>query len=246
MIKNFKIIVEYDGTQYAGWQRQKESLTIQGEIEKAISKMTDQHVTLHGSGRTDAGVHALGQVANFSCDTRLTPDIFFKGLNSILPNDIVIKSCEQKDERFHARFSAKSKIYNYRILNQILPSAINRNYIWFINKKLHYDAMHEATDHIIGSHDFKSFENTGSPRNSTIRNVISAKFLEKESNLLVFEIEANGFLKFMVRNLVGTLVYVGLQKITPDEFKQILLSKNRKLAAPTAPPQGLFLMQVKY
>ena len=246
MLKNFKIIIEYDGTSYHGWQRQKNDRTIQEEIEKTLLTMTGKKTVLTASGRTDAGVHAFGQVANFTCDTDLSPQAFQNGLNSLTPDDIVITSCNLADEKFHSRFNAKSKIYNYRILNRNLPAAINRQYAWFILKTLDLVSMRRAAGHIIGSHDFKAFEGTGSPRSHTTRCVIKADIVEQENGLMVFEIEADGFLRFMVRNIVGTLVDVGLGKITSDDFKEILFSKDRSMAGATAPPNGLFLMQVKY
>jgi tRNA pseudouridine38-40 synthase len=201
MTRNFKLIIEYDGSRYHGWQRQKEDRSIQGEIEKALKTITAGSVTLNGSGRTDAGVHAQGQVANFECNTRLEPDALMNGLNSLLQDDIVIKVCEPVSASFHARYDAKSKVYHYRILNRPLPAAIGRQYSWFIRKAL---------------------------------------------NLLVFHIEADGFLRYMVRNMVGTLVDVGLEKSTPHDFKRILHSKDRSQASATAPAQGLMLMEVKY
>jgi len=245
-MKNFKIIIEYDGTSYHGWQRQKNDRTIQEEIEKALLTMTGKKTVLTASGRTDAGVHALEQVANFTCDTVLSPEAFQNGLNSLTKDDIVIISCDIVEKSFHSRFDAKSKTYNYRILNRNLPAAINRQYAWFIKKKLDIDAMHIAVRHIIGTHDFKAFEGTGSPRPHTTRCVIKADIVGQENGLIVFEIEADGFLRFMVRNIVGTLMDVGLGKITSDDFKEILLSKDRSKAGATAPPNGLFLMQVKY
>jgi len=246
MNKNFKITIEYDGTFYHGWQRQKNERTIQEEIEKALFTMTGEKTVLTASGRTDAGVHAFGQVANFHSNTDLSAEAFQNGLNSLTPNDIVITSCDLADENFHSRFNAKSKIYNYRILNRSLPAAINRQYAWFIRKTLDLVFMRHAAGHIIGPHDFKAFEGTGSPRSHTTRYVIKADIVEQENGLIVFEIEADGFLRFMVRNIVGTLVDVGLGKITSDDFKEILLSKDRSRAGATAPPHGLFLMKVKY
>ncbi|MBU4287432.1 MAG: tRNA pseudouridine(38-40) synthase TruA [Proteobacteria bacterium] len=246
MPKNFKLTIEYDGSSYHGWQRQKNLRTIQEEIEKALMRMTGNKVALTGSGRTDAGVHAFGQAANFHCNTNLLPEEFYRGLNSLLPDDIVIKRCKEVDEKFHARYDVKSKIYEYRILNCKTPAAIDRQYAWFIRKKLNPDAMRSSISHIIGIHDFKAFEGTGSPRSHTTRNVMNAKIEQKDISCLYFGIEADGFLRFMVRNIVGTLVDVGLSKITPDDFKQILLSKNRNKAGATAPPHGLFLMHVKY
>ena len=245
-LSNFKIIIEYDGTAYHGWQRQKQDSTVQQEIEQALSTMMSGPVTLIGSGRTDAGVHALGQVANFHCETDLTPEVFLKGLNSLLPDDIVIKDCQLVDNSFHARYDAKSKIYHYHLLNRSLPAAIGRQYAWFIRRKLDTAAMRSAASHIVGIHDFKSFEGSGSPRSHTIRNVMAAALAEEEDGSILFEIEADGFLRFMVRNIVGTLVDVGHGKLAPADVKEILESKNRGNASPTAPAHGLFLMEVKY
>ena len=243
---NFKLIIEYDGTEYQGWQRQKNAATIQGEIENALKIMTGKDITLIGSGRTDSGVHALGQCANFHCETRLSPQVFQKGLNSLLNKDIVIKDCQYADENFHARYDVKSKTYQYRILNRQIPAAVGRQYAWFIRNKLDTDAMRSAAMHLTGIHDFKAFEGAGSPRSHTVRSVFRTDISEQDAGYVVFEIEADGFLKFMVRNIVGTLAETGLGKISPADFRQILLKKDRKLAAATAPPQGLFLMNVTY
>jgi len=246
MTKNFKLIIEYDGTCFSGWQRQKTDRSVQGEIEKALRVMTGQKVVVNGSGRTDAGVHALGQVANFHCDTRLTAAVFLKGLNSLLFEDVVIKDCRQVPDAFHARFDAKRKRYRYRMLNRLIPCALFRQYVWHIRKKLDTGAMRAAMAHIIGRHDFKAFEGSGSPRSSTTRTVMHAGLAETQRDHLDFEIEADGFLRYMVRNIVGTLVDVGLVKISPDDFKAVLRSRDRGRAGITAPPQGLFLVEVKY
>ena len=246
MLKNFKITIEYDGSAYHGWQRQANDQTIQGEIEKALMTMTGKKVTLTGSGRTDAGVHAFSQAANFHCDTEMGSEAFQKGLNSFLPGDIVITACKQVPENFHARYDVKSKTYHYRILNRPLPAAIYRQHAWHIRKKLDLSAMRSALYHTIGTHDFKAFEGAGSPRANTIRCIINADLIEMDNGYLAFEIEGEGFLRFMVRNIVGTLVDVGLGKITPADFNRILASKDRNLASATAPAHGLFLMHVKY
>ncbi len=245
MNKNFKLTIEYDGGRYHGWQRQPNAPTIQEYIETALNKMTDDNITLTGSGRTDAGVHAFGQTANFLCDTRLNSEAFHNGLNSLLPDDIVIINCERVSDDFHARFNSKSKIYQYRILNQNLPTAINRQYAWFIKRKLNLSSMKHASEHLIGSHDFKAFEGTGSPRAHAIRNITKAE-LTAQDYYVYFNIEADGFLRYMVRNIIGTLAEVGLGKTTVEDFKQILASKDRSRAGATAPPHGLFLVEVKY
>jgi tRNA pseudouridine38-40 synthase len=245
-IKNFKIIVEYDGSNYCGWQRQNNDPTIQETIEQALWKMTDQKISVIASGRTDAGVHAWGQVANFKCDTRLNDSDFLGGLNSLTPEDIVIVACEQVSDEFHARFSATGKTYHYRILNRLNPAAIRRQYAWHIRKALDLAAMRVAIAHLIGSHDFKAFEGAGSPRAHTVRNVYKADLREESDDYVIFEIEADGFLRYMVRNIVGTLVEVGLGKISSEAVKHILESKDRKLAPASAPAHGLFLKKVNY
>jgi len=245
-MKNFKLTIEYDGTDYHGWQIQDNDITIQETIENALSTMTKEKIRLHASGRTDAGVHALGQAAHFKTDANISSDAFMAGLNSLLPDDIVIISCEKVDETFHARFDAKQKTYQYRIYNHPIPLAIGRQYTWHVKKKLDIDAMGRAIAHIIGTHDFKSFEGAGSPREHTTRTVFDAGMDITDNGYLIVEITANGFLRYMIRNLVGTLVDVGLLKTSPDEFKHILESKNRDLAGITSPPHGLFLVNVNY
>jgi len=246
MIKNFKITIEYDGSGYHGWQRQKNDRTIQEEIEKAIHTITGQPVSLTGSGRTDAGVHAYAQVANFKCETQLGAQDLSGGLNSLTPDDIVIRDCEEVADDFHARFDVRSKIYVYRILNRPHPAAVGRQYVWHVRKELKHKTMRTAMAYLIGSHDFKAFEGAGSPRAHTTRNVFKANLIAEEDDCLAIEIEADGFLRFMVRNIVGTLVEVGLGKIAPEEFEHILKSRDRAMAGATAPAHGLFLKSVLY
>ena len=244
--KNYKIALEYDGTDFHGWQRQKHEPTVQAAIETALRAITSQQIIVAGSGRTDAGVHALGQVASFTCEVKLSDNDLLNGLNALLPDTIVVKKCRQVDRRFHARFSARGKTYRYRILNRRLPSAIDRRYTWHISRPLDRNAMRAAIDHIIGTHDFSSFQGAGSPRAHARRTIQRAELLEKGTDLLVLEVEADGFLRHMVRNIVGTLVAVGLGKIQAEEFDAILRSKDRSRAGVTAPPQGLFLVSVNY
>ncbi|MCU0600308.1 MAG: tRNA pseudouridine(38-40) synthase TruA [Desulfobacterales bacterium] len=243
---NFKLIIEYDGTAYHGWQIQADKPTIQETIEAALSFMTKEHVHVIGSGRTDAGVHALGQAANFHATAKISPRSFHAGLNSLLPNDIVIRSCEVVDDAFHARFNAIGKTYQYRIRNRLTPSAIGRQYEWFIRKKLDLAAMRTAVKMILGTHDFKSFEGTGSPREHTVRTIKHAAVSEGENGRLFIDITADGFLRYMVRNIIGTLVDVGFAKISPEDFQKILETKDRGSAGITAPPHGLFLVSVDY
>jgi tRNA pseudouridine38-40 synthase len=243
---NFKLTIEYDGTAYSGWQRQAEEPTVQAEIERALGRMTRSTITLTGAGRTDAGVHALGQVANFLSETRLTPEELLKGLNSLLPPDIAIRDCCRVPEDFHARFAAKSKRYQYRILNRAARAAVGRDYAWFIHRELDIGAMERAAGHLIGRQDFKAFESAGSPRAHTERHVMHASWTEGQDRRLTFRIEADGFLRGMVRNIVGTLVAVGLGKLPPQEMSAILASRDRRRAGATAPARGLFLVEVHY
>ena len=245
-MKTYKLTMEYDGTHYHGWQIQAGDITIQETLEKALSLMTGETVRVEGSGRTDAGVHALGQTASFKTDTRIPPEGFQAGLNSLLPEDIVILGCEEVKNDFHARFSAKTKTYQYRIYNQFLPLAVGRQYAWHIRKPLDVPAMTRAAAHLIGTHDFKSFEGAGSPRPHTVRTVLEAGVEKTGDGFVLFDITADGFLRYMVRNLVGTLVDVGTGKIPPERFKEIIEAKNRDLAGATAPARGLFLVAVRY
>ncbi|MBF0411172.1 MAG: tRNA pseudouridine(38-40) synthase TruA [Desulfamplus sp.] len=274
MMKNFKIVVEYDGTNFAGWQVQKNGITVQGELQKAISVILNQQVKVIGSGRTDSGVHALGQVANFHANTNISSDNLLKGVNSIIKTPIVIKSCNIVSSDFHARYSSLSKEYHYYILNSTIPWVLGKDYIWYIKAPLNIDIMKQCCEMLTGEHDFKSFEASGSPRSHTIRTIYSADIdyigniaispFQTSSDILalyphrlpfigrsmekivLFKIEGNGFLRFMVRNIVGTLVMAGLSKITPNDFRYILEVKNRDLAGATAPARGLFLTSVNY
>ncbi|WP_319408599.1 tRNA pseudouridine(38-40) synthase TruA [uncultured Desulfosarcina sp.] len=244
--KTFKLIIEYDGSGFHGWQRQKNDRTVQETIENALAVMTREPVTVIGSGRTDAGVHALAQVAGFKTRSRLDAEAFFNGLNSLLPGDVVIRACKQMPDNFHARFDVASKRYRYHILNRPIATAIGRQFVWHIRRPLDMAAMAKAAGSLLGTHDFKAFEGTGSPRDHTVRTVTDSTVKETGGGNLTYDIEANGFLRFMVRNIVGTLVEVGLGKIDPQALPTILLSKDRSQAGATAPPQGLFLVDVAY
>ena len=241
-----KLIIEYDGTHYQGWQVQPKGPTLQGIIEEKLVLLTGEKMHLIGSGRTDAGVHAFGQVAHFKTKSKMDVHTIQRALNSLLPPDIVVQKAEEVEEGFHARKSCKSKVYEYRILNQNIRSAFYREYAWHIPQKLDLDEMRKATQRLIGEHDFSSFQSVGTPTRTPIRKVLRAEWKRGRDGLIWVEIEANGFLKQMVRAIVGTLVEVGRRKITPEEFQGILESRDRKKAGPTAPAHGLFLKQVKY
>jgi tRNA pseudouridine38-40 synthase len=245
-MRNIKLLIEYDGTNYQGWQVQPKGPTIQGILEEKVGLLTGESVQLFGSGRTDSGVHALGQVAHFKTQNRMDIRTIQRALNSLLPPDIVIQKIEEVDEDFHARKHSKSKVYEYRILNRNLRSAFHRGYVWYIPQKLNLTEMKKATQSLIGKHDFSSFRSVGTPTRTAVRRVRRAEWKKGRDGLIRFEIEANGFLKQMVRAIVGTLVEIGKGKMKAVEFRKILDSKDRKEAGPTAPAQGLFLKEVKY
>ncbi len=245
-MRNIKLLIEYDGTNYLGWQVQAKGLTIQGMIEEKLKLLTGEGVRLIGSGRTDSGAHAFGQVAHFKVQNRMDAGTIQKAINSLLPPDIVIKKVEEVEESFHARKSCISKVYEYRILNTPIRSVFHRGYAWHIPQKLDWEEVKKATQKLVGEHDFSSFRSTGTPTKTAVRKVFRAEWKRGKDGLLRFEIEATGFLKQMVRAIVGTLVEVGKGKIDADAFRRILESKDRKEAGPTAPAHGLFLKEVKY
>jgi tRNA pseudouridine38-40 synthase len=245
-MRNIKLLIEYNGTNYQGWQVQPKGLTVQGMIEEKLALITGEAVHLIGSGRTDSGVHALGQVASFKTKSQLDVHSIQRALNSLLPPDIVIQRAEEVEEDFHARKQSKSKVYEYRILNRNLRSAFHREFTWHIPQMLDLEEMRKATRMLIGEHDFSSFRSAGSPARTAVRRVIRAEWKKGRDGLIRFEIEANGFLKQMVRALVGTLVEVGKREIDSEEFRKILDSRDRKEAGPTAPAHGLFLKEVRY
>ncbi len=245
-MRHLKLLIEYDGTNYHGWQIQPQVRTIQEEIGQKIFQMTGEQVTLLGAGRTDAGVHALGQVASFKTNSKLPLETFFRGLNSLLPPDIVIKSVEEVPEDFHPQFNARNKIYQYVILNRKIPSAIHRHFSWHIPFPLDVSALQQAAACLIGKKDFSSFQAADDEPTYPVREVRRAQWCVREGDLLDFFIEADGFLKHMVRNIVGTLVDVGKGKISVADFQKIIEAKDRRLAGMTAPAQGLFLLAIKY
>lgn len=244
-MKNIKLAIEYDGTNYVGWQRQPTGPTIQETIETSLKVITGEDIKLLGSGRTDSGVHALGQVAHFRTESRLSISEIQKGLNSILPKDIAIIETEEVDTGFHAQLSARSKTYIYKILNRPFPSAILRDRTWFIPFPLNTLLMNEAARMLLGEHDFRAFTQSESTVKSTIRNVFSAG-VETRKDILEFRIESDGFLKRMVRLIVGTLVQVGKEKITPEQFYGILESGEKTKFVHSAPARGLYLKEVRY
>lgn len=245
-MRNIRLTIEYDGTDYFGWQIQKRKPTVQGEIKKVLERILEEKIKLIGAARTDSGVHALGQVANFKTrNKKLTTDNFIKALNSLLSSDIVIKEVKIVPDSFHARYSAKSKIYCYHILKQLLPSALERRFSWHIPESLHWKKIREASKYFVGKYDFSPFSVTGSSRKSGQCAVRDFK-IKKVKNLYILQIEANYFLYKMVRRIVGALIEVGRGKIEPEYTRALLHGKASALRAQTAPPHGLFLVKVKY
>ncbi len=246
-IKNIRLTLQYEGTNYHGWQRQKDEITIQSLIEDKLSIMTGKPVTVHASGRTDSGVHALYQVCNFFSETGITPESIKNGLNSLLPNDIYVKKSEYAEPDFHSRYSAKSKSYEYRILNSRDIDIFSSRYVWHIKEDLNFQEMRKCLPFIIGKHDFTTFRSTGTSNVNPVREMLRAELSElNEAGTATFYFEAEGFLKHMVRNIVGTIIDVGKGRKTSHDFMEILESKDRKRAGLKAPPQGLFLTMVTY
>lgn len=245
-MKNFKLIIQYDGTKYKGWQRLSDNDdTIQGKIENVLSRLTNEKIELIGSGRTDAGTHAENQIANFKTVSNLSSFEILDYCYEYLPHDIVVKTVEEVDTNFHSRYNAKSKIYLYKICNKKRHDVFTRKYSYHVKDKLDINKMKEAAEFFIGEHDFKSFTSLKSKKKSTIRKIYSIKFEVIDDNINIF-FHGNGFLYNMVRIIVGTLLEVGLGKIPPQDIKKIMEAKDRSLAGPTVPAQGLFLMEVKY
>lgn len=243
MQRNIKLEIEYEGTDFSGWQIQPKLRTVQGEIQDKLQTILGHKINLIGAGRTDVGVHALGQAANFKTTNELSKNSIINGLNGLLPNDIVIKRIEEVDLNFNSRYDAKSRLYKYRIY--LGRTAIWRKYVWEVLYSLNLENILEATKKIQGEHDFSSFCVAESTKNNNACRVFSAIW-EKSSDELIFKIEADRFLHAMVRSLVGTLIEVGRGYFSVSDFVNIMEVKDRKKAGPTAPACGLYLAEVKY
>ena len=244
-MRNIKLTIEYDGKEFNGWQKQPNKLNIQGTIEQAIKSITGEDVELIASGRTDAGVHALGQVANFKTESQIPIEKFAIAINSRVKKSIVIKKAEEVDERFHSRLNCKKKTYRYVINNSAEGTAIYRNLETHIPQKLNVKKMEQAVKYFEGEHDFKAFKASGTSSKSSVRTIYEAKVYQKDERIYI-ELTGNGFLYNMVRIIAGTLVEVGMGKIEPERVKEIIELGKRENAGKTLPPNGLYLLNVIY
>ncbi|NQT96036.1 MAG: tRNA pseudouridine(38-40) synthase TruA [Candidatus Omnitrophica bacterium] len=251
-MRNVKIEIEYDGTNYRGWQiqqRRPEGLatekTIQGIIERVLSGILQDEIRIIGAGRTDAGVHALGQTANFKTKSKMPMAVIQRALNALLPKDIVIVDIEEAKPDFNARFDARSKTYRYQILNRDYSTALDRLYQYHLPYKLDPKLMQREARVLIGRKDFKSFQAADKKERMSVRNIRRLS-VRKDGPVINIDIEANGFLYNMVRNIVGTLIEIGRGKFSPGSMRKILRAKDRTQAGPTAPAKGLSLLRVRY
>ena len=247
-MRNLKLQIEYDGTAYAGWQVQNRhrGKTIQQVIEKVLSKILQEKVRLNGSGRTDAGVHASAQVANFKTGSEIPGLRLRHALNALLPADISVSIVEDVHPDFHSRFSAKSKAYCYRVLNRAYPSALSRGRVYFCPYPLDLDLMRREAACLLGRHDFSAFCASGSDAKNKSRRIKHICLKKRRGSIIELEIEADGFLYNMCRSIAGTLIEIGRGRFKEGSMKKILRSKDRRLAGPTAPAEGLYLVKVKY
>ncbi|MGV8982785.1 tRNA pseudouridine(38-40) synthase TruA [Clostridium sp.] len=244
-MRNIKIIIEYDGTNYAGWQRQKNIMTIQEKVETAIEAITGEKTQITGASRTDAGVHAKGYVGNFYTDSKISVEKFTGAINSKLPLDIVVLHSFEMPCEFHSRYNSTGKLYSYTILNRYESVAVGRNYIYHHKVILDIDAMKEAAEYFMGTHDFSAFKNLGSSVKTSVRTIFRLDIIRNEDVIKIY-IAADGFLYNMVRIIVGALIRVGEGKIKPNEIENIIKLKERARAGKSAPAGGLCLEEVFY
>lgn len=245
-MRKIKLTIEYDGTNYHGWQIQKNANTIQETVEKAISKLIGERIGVVGCSRTDVGVHAYGQVAHFLTNSNIPGDKFSYAINNLLPSDIVVRLSEEVAEDFHSRYSSKGKKYRYLIYNEAHSSAIMRNRACHIRPKLNFKEMCAAAEYFIGKHDFAAFQATGGQVRSSVREIYGIDVIKREDNVISIEVYGNGFLYNMVRIIAGTLIYVGIGKIQALEIPKIIEGLDRTKAGKTAPSEGLYLMEIYY
>ena len=244
-MRNIKLTIEYDGTSYGGWQKQKNNRTIQQCIEEAIKLLTGEEVELIGSSRTDAGVHAKGMVANFITNSKIPSDKFREAISTKLPDDIGIIKSEEVDKNFHSRYDSKGKTYCYTLVNRYEKVCLGRSYVYQVRDELNYNLMKDAAKYFLGKHDFKAFKTNGSSVKTSVR-TISGLELELKGDVLKIFISADGFLYNMVRIIVGTLIEVGKGKIKPEDIESIIRNGDRSKAGPCVPPNGLVLEKVFY
>ena len=246
-LRYFRLTVSYDGKEFAGWQWQTKQRTVQETLEHALAKVTGQQIRVAASGRTDAGVHAIAQGVSFCCETRLDADAIRRALNTKLPNDMVVVEVRDAPFGFHATRDAVRKRYRYVVQDGPVRDLFARPYAWWVRKQLDAEAMHRAAQQLLGFHDFRSFQSTGSSRICTERTILDISVERRRIDLsdrVIIEVEADGFLYNMVRNIAGTLVAVGKGKQPESWVAEVLAARNRRSAGEAAPPQGLFLLQV--
>lgn len=245
MKKNYKMTICYDGTRYYGWEHQPDRDTIQGKLESVLEIMCGEFVDVIGAGRTDAGVHARAMVANAVMDTDKTPEEIRDYMNRYLPDDIAVEEVREASERFHARYKAAGKTYCYTCFDGPVKPVFNRKYYTRLNTEVDVDKMQRAASYLVGEHDFKSFCGNPKMKKSTVR-IVDRIEVRRNKGYIYFTFHGTGFLQNMVRILVGTLLEVGRGDMAPEQVKDILEAKDRKMAGPTAPPEGLCLMKVDY
>ena len=244
-MRNLRLDICYDGTRYKGWQRLPNSdTTIQGKIENVLSRLLDEDIEVVGSGRTDAGTHAINQVANFHCDSTMPCEQILEGLRKFLPEDIGVVSCKNVSERFHARLNAKEKTYRYRIWNDSDPCVFERRYVFIDRRCFNIPSMQKAAQCLLGTHDFSAFCGNKNMKKSTVRTIKSFDITQTQREI-IFTVTGNGFLQHMVRIMVGTLLEVGVGERTPESIT-MLFGEKRENAGPAVPSSGLCLMGVKY
>jgi tRNA pseudouridine38-40 synthase len=244
-VTNFKAVIQYDGTNYSGWQIQPNRVTIQGTLQQILHKITEEKVTIHASGRTDAGVHALGQVASFKMEKVMKASSLQSALNSLLPQDIRIIHLDEAPDEFNAQYNANNKEYQYQIFTGKVLSPFLYRYFYHLPVELDITEMKKAAEKFIGEHDFSAFKSAESTCKNYIRKVSQSDIVSNK-DIIYYIVVANGFMHYMVRTMVGTLIEVGRGKITAEQIEKIITSKNRAKAGATAPPQGLFLIKVNY
>ena len=244
-MRNICLIVSYDGTNYHGWQCQPDLTTVSQTIQAKIGRIVDHPVKIYGGARTDSGVHAFGQTLNFRTESAIPLQGLVRALNSLLPADIRVHDAREMADDFHARYSTKSKVYVYVILNSLYNSPFQARYAWHIPYSIDVPSMHRAARSLVGTHDFSAFKKKSEAYRSHERTLIRAG-VKRKGDMAYVLVEGTGFLRYMVRNIVGTLVLVGSGRLSVDDFRSVLESRDRDMAGPTAPAKGLFLREIRY